>query len=342
MDYDREKKQDALRCLSLDDGREIWRFAYGMSVKRNHGMTRTTPSVTDKFVVAMAPKCHVVCLDAMSGELKWSLDLVKDFGATIPQWYAGQCPLIEGDRVILAPGGPEALVMAVELETGKVLWRTPNPRDWKMTHVSLVPLDYGGRRQYVYCASHGVVGVDARDGALLWETPDWKISIATVPTPIVMEPGRIFFSGGYNAGSLMLRLSEEGGKMIPRTEFRLDAQVFGATQHTPILHQGMIYGTRADGKFVCLGADGKIVWASDAGSNFGIGPFLLADGRFFVMNDSGRLTMVEASASKYAVLGEAQVLKGHDSWGPLALAGGRLLARDFTRMVCLDVAGATP
>lgn len=337
MDYDREKKQDALRCLSLDDGREIWRFAYPMSVKRNHGMTRTTPSVTDKFVVAMAPKCHVVCLDSVSGELKWSLDLVKDFGTTIPQWYAGQCPLIDGNRVILAPGGPEALVMAVELETGKVLWRTPNPRDWKMTHVSLVPVEFGGHRHYVYCASQGVVGVDAKDGALLWETTDWKISIATVPTPVVVDTGRIFFSGGYNAGSLMLKLTEEGGKIVPKTEFRLDAQVFGATQHTPILHQGLLYGTRADGRFVCLGTDGKIVWSSDAGTNFGIGPFLLADGRFFVMNDSGRLTMVEASTSKYAVLAEAQVLKGHDSWGPLALAGGRLLARDFSRMVCLDV-----
>lgn len=337
MDYDREKKQDALRCLSLDDGAELWRFAYAMSVKRNHGMTRTTPSVTERFVVAMGPKCHVVCLDATTGELKWSLDLVKDFGTTVPQWYAGQCPLIEGDRVILAPGGPDALVMAVALESGNVVWRTPNPREWKMTHASLATIDFAGRRQYVCCGSHGVVGVDAKDGSVLWETMDWKISIATVPTPVVLDGGRIFFTGGYNAGSLMVRLVEEGGRIVAKNEFKLDAQVFGATQHTPIVHEGMIYGIRADGRFVCLGADGKIVWTSEAGTNFGLGPFLLADGRFFVMNDSGKLTMIDASPAKCSVLGEAQVLKGHDAWGPLALAGSRLLARDFTRLVCLDV-----
>ncbi|MEI6783877.1 MAG: PQQ-binding-like beta-propeller repeat protein [Verrucomicrobiota bacterium] len=90
MDYDRDKKQDALRCLSLADGREIWRYAYPVSVKRNHGMSRTVPAVTDKLIVAMGPKCHVVCLNPVTGELRWGLDLVRQYGATVPPWYAGQ------------------------------------------------------------------------------------------------------------------------------------------------------------------------------------------------------------------------------------------------------------
>ena len=85
-------------------------FAYTMPVKRNHGMTRTIPAVADKFVVAMDPKCHVLCLDAATGELRWGLNLVREFGATIPPWYAGQCPLIDGKAVILAPGGHDALL----------------------------------------------------------------------------------------------------------------------------------------------------------------------------------------------------------------------------------------
>ena len=138
MDYDREKKQDALRCLSLADGREIWRYAYPVSVKRNHGMSRTTPAVTDKLVVAMGPKCNVVCLDSTTGELRWGLDLVRQFGATIPPWYAGQCPLIDKGAVILAPGGKESLLLALESETGKILWQTPNPHGWKMPHSSIM------------------------------------------------------------------------------------------------------------------------------------------------------------------------------------------------------------
>ena len=82
MDYDYDKKQNALRCLSLADGGEIWRYAYPLPIKRNHGMTRTVPALSDKFVVAMDPKCHVLCLDAATGELRWGMNLVREFGAT--------------------------------------------------------------------------------------------------------------------------------------------------------------------------------------------------------------------------------------------------------------------
>ena len=340
MDYDREHKQDALRCLSLADGREIWRFAYPNSVKRNHGMSRTVPAITDKLVVALGPKCHVVCLDSVSGELRWGLDLVRQYGTTVPPWYAGQCPLIDNGKVILAPGGKNALLLALEAETGKVLWQTPNPHAWKMTHSSVMPMEFDGERMYVYCANNGVVGVSAKDGSILWETTAWKISIATVPSPLILDGGRIFLTGGYNAGSLMLQLTKDQGRFVPQTVFKLEPEVFGATQHTPILYEKYLYGVRADGKFACLTLEGKPVWTSRGGPQFGLGSFILADGLIYAMNDSGLLRLIQATPEKYALLAQAQVLKGRESWAPLALVGGRLIARDLTRMVCLDVAAS--
>jgi outer membrane protein assembly factor BamB len=338
MDYDREHKQDALRCLSLGEGAEIWRFAYPVAVKRNHGMSRTVPTVHGSSVVAIGPKCHVVCLDATAGTLRWGFDMVPQFGATVPPWYAGQCPLFDQDKLILAPGGKDALLAALDPATGHVLWQTPNPRGWKMTHSSVVPMEFAGKRMYVYCASLGVVGVSAEDGALLWETSDWKISIATVPSPVVLEGGRIFLSGGYNAGSLMLQLHEEEGRIVARTAFKLDAEVFGATQQTPIYHQQHLYGVRPDGQFVCLDPTGKVVWTSGAGEQFGMGSFLLSDGLLFALNDSGTLRLIEATPDRYNRLAQAPVLlDGRESWGPMSLAGTRLIARDLTRMVCLEV-----
>ena len=82
-------------------------------------MSRTTPALTDKYVVTIGPKCHVACLDAATGELHWFIDLVKDHGAKVPAWYAGQCPLIENGKVILGVGG-DALITAVDIETGEV------------------------------------------------------------------------------------------------------------------------------------------------------------------------------------------------------------------------------
>ena len=63
----------------------------------------------------------------------------------------------------------------------------------------------------------------------------------------------------------------------------------------------------------------------------------MADGLILAMNDSGLVRLIDANPEKYTLLGQAQVLKGRESWGPMALAGGRLIARDLTRMVCLDV-----
>jgi outer membrane protein assembly factor BamB len=337
MDYDREKKQDALRCLALADGKEIWRYAYPVSVKRNHGMSRTVPAVTDKFVVAMGPKCHVICLDAITGELRWGYDLVRQFGTTIPPWYAGQCPLIENNTVVLAPAGKDVLLIGVDIESGKVLWQSPNPKGWKMTHASITPIEFGGERMYIYCGSGGVAGVSAKDGRILWDTTAWKISIATVPSPVALEGGQIFLSGGYNAGSLLLQLKSENGQFEAKTLYKLDPETFGATQQTPICYDKHLYGVRPDGQFACLDLEGKPVWSSGPSQQFGLGSFLLADGLIFVLNDSGTLSLIEATPEKFNLLARAQVLQGRESWGPMALAGTRLLARDLTRMVCLEV-----
>jgi len=336
MDYDRTAQADALRCLSLADGKELWKFSYPLPIKRNHGMSRTVPAATDKFVVGLGPKCHVSCLDAASGKFQWGIDLVREYGTTVPAWYAGQCPLIDGDKVILAPSG-SSLMIAVDLATGKVLWKTPNPRDWKMTHVSITPMEIAGRKTYVYCGHRGVAGIAADDGSILWETSDWKISIATVATPVPVSSNRIFLSGGYEAGAMMLEIANQDGKFQAKPAFRLDADTFGATQQTPVLHEGHLYGVRPNGELVCLDLNGKVLWASGMGHRFGLGPFLVANGKILVMNDDGDLTMAQATPEGFKILAHAKVLDGHDAWGPMTIAGTRLIVRDLTRMVCLDL-----
>jgi outer membrane protein assembly factor BamB len=207
-----------------------------------------------------------------------------------------------------------------------------------MTHSSVMPLDFRGRRMLVYCASDGVVGVSAEDGSILWQTSEWKISIATVPSPLCLPEGKIFFSGGYNSGALFMQLEERDGAFTPRTLVRLKPGQFGSTNHTPILFDGHIYGVRdKDKELACLDLQGKEVWHSGSEHRFGLGPYLIADGLIYVMSDDGVLTMVEASPKGYKQLGRAQVLDGHDAWGPMAMAGSRLLVRDLTRMACLDV-----
>ena len=339
LDYDFQEKADTLRCLSLADGKEIWRFSYPMRISPDHGVSRTIPAVTENYVVTIGPKCHVLCLDLRTLEAEkkkyWMIDLVRQYQAVIPDWFAGQCPLIEDDKAIIAPGG-KALMIAVDCATGDVLWETPNPRKWQMTHSSITPMEFKGTRIYVYWASGGVVGVSAEDGKLLWETDQWHTRTDSAPSPVIIGEGRIFLSGFYNAGAIIIQLEQENGIIQPRIMKRLKQREFGSRQQTPIFYQDYIYGVRPDKRLVCLDVDGNILWDSGA-DKFGWGPYLIADGLIYVMDDDGVLTIVEATSRQYRNLDQVKVLSGKESWGPMALVSGRLIVRDMETLACLDI-----
>lgn len=340
LDYDEAAQADTMRCLSLDDGREVWRNSYPVAVTRNHGISRTVPCVVEDSVISIGPRCHVACWDARSGECRWLMDLVREHGAREPRWYTGQCPLVDQGRLVLAPCG-DAMLMAVDYKSGEVIWRSPNPRRWEMTHVSVMPMDFAGRRMYVYCGSGGVAGIAAEDGALLWETVEWPVQFAHAPSPLPLPGGRIFLCSGYgnDTGAMILQLSEAGDKFAVKVAARLTPKQFNAEQQTPILYQGCLIGARkrGGGQLVCLDMEGKELWNSGS-DRFGHGPFVIADGLIFALESGGRLVVAEASITEYKRLAEFQVFEnGTDAWGPIAVASGRLVVRDMTRMACLDV-----
>lgn len=336
IDYDMTNLADAIRCFSLDDGKEIWRYSYPVKVKRNHGMSRTVPAVAGGFIVTIGPKCHVVCLNARTGQFIWSIDLVKEYGTTEPLWYAGQCPRIEGGWAIIAPAG-SAMMIAVDCATGQVVWKADNLDKWKMTHCSILPMEFAGKRMYVYPASGGVVGIDAQSAQILWKTGQWKLT-TNVPTPVDVRDGKIFLSGGYNQGSAMLQLTQQGDTIVPKILYRLKADVFGADQQTPIFYKNYIYGVRPNKEFVCLNLDGKILWSSGEANKYGLGPYIIADDKIIVLNDEGVLSLIEARPDRFRLLTSSRVLLGHDCWGPLALVNGRLMVRDLTTISCIDIA----
>lgn len=349
LDYDVAREADALRCLALADGREIWRRWYTVRIKRNHGISRTIPAVAERFVVSMGPKCHVLCVAPDSGRFLWSIDLVKDYGARVPMWYTGQCPIVDGETVLLAPGG-KALMMGVDGVTGKVLWETPNPRAWGMSHASIAIMTAAGRRMYVYPAIGGVVGVAAdgpERGKVLWESSEWNHTVVA-PSPVPLPDDRLFLTAGYGVGSRMLRIVESNGVLAAKTEYVLDRRTFACEQHTPVFHEGLLYSVLpADAgalrqQLVCMRPDGTQVWSSGESRRFGLGPFLVADGKIFILSDDGSLTMARLNGPGVEWLATAKVLPGPEAWAPMALTEGRLLVRDRDRMVCLDMKARDP
>jgi outer membrane protein assembly factor BamB len=194
-DYDESTSEYLIRCLRLDDGKELWRFKEKRLIRPNHGITRTVPATDGRYLFSLDPKAVLHALDAATGKELWRKNLVRDYGSTIPPWYNGQCPLIEKDRVLIAPAGTSALVVALDKATGKELWRTPNPDGWVLSHSSLMPARLGGVDQYLFSVLQGTVGVAAADGKRLWHFP-FKFNLSVSPSPLVIDAERVYVTGG--------------------------------------------------------------------------------------------------------------------------------------------------
>jgi outer membrane protein assembly factor BamB len=141
---------------------------------------------------------------------------------------------------------------------------------------------------------------------------------------------------------MMLQLNRQNGTISAKRVFRLKPEVFGSEQQTPVFYDDHIYGIRPDKLLTCLDLNGQVVWTSPTTHRFGprgLGPYMIADGLIYIMNDKGTLTMAKATSAGYEQFAEAKVLEGHESWGPMAIASGRLIVRDMNRMICLDVSG---
>lgn len=347
LDYDEERRADILRCFSFDDGTEIWRRGYDLFVKRNHGMSRTVPAATDKYVVTIGPKCHVMCVDADSGDFRWGVDLEREYATEVPLWYTGQCPLIDDSVAVFAVGG-SSLIIAVDCETGEVVWETPNPNNWKMSHSSVMPFSIHGKKMYVYCAIGGIVGIGAEGeeaGKILFESGLWNHNVIA-PSPVYLGHGRIFLTAGYGAGSSVIEIkSEDGIFSVESLQVLKPEEGMASEQQTPIFYKGYLFSILPKdagplrNQFVCCHPDdcSRFIWASGKTNRFGLGPYIVADDKFFILSDDGVLTVARASMTEYVQLGQAKILEGVDAWGPLALVGGRLLARDSRRLVCVDL-----
>jgi outer membrane protein assembly factor BamB len=238
----------------------------------------------------------------------------------------------------------------LDLATGSVLWETPNPTDLRASHSSIMPMTVGGARTYVYAAIGAIVGVSAEAGdrgRLLWESRDFDATVIA-PSPVAVGEDRVFCTAGYGAGSIMLSVARGvgGTGVAASTVYKhRPTDGFACEQQTPVLFEGNLFGIMPKDagplreQLVCWDPDGGVVWSSGESNRFGLGPYLVADGKLVILNDDGVLTIAEAGAGGYRPLASAKILDGPDAWAPMAIAGGLLIARDTHRMVCVDIRG---
>lgn len=348
LDYDENLEADCLRAFSLLDGRELWRRFYKLKIRRNHGKSRTVVSVQNGKVLTLGPLGHLMCVDQFNGNLLWTKDLTAQFGAEIPQWYAGQCPLIDGNLAIIAVGASKNLIVAFDLNTGEIVWQTDNPLKIKMSHSSIIKMDILGKSQYVYCGLGGIVGVsaDLKDsGKILWSCDTWKPNVFA-PSPVQISESKIFLTAGYGAGGAILELQNDGQNFSAKIIKNWKAK-FGAAceQQTPIVFKERLFtilpkdaGGNNSLMAVCdINEDCKIISTSPRDSRFGIGPYMFINDKIFVLDDNGNLSVLDFENDKLKTISKKNILSGGDSWAPMAFSSGLLILRDSKELVCLDL-----
>ena len=349
LDYVEALSSDALRCLDLETGAEIWRRWYRSPMRRNHGFSRTVPVIGEGYIITIGPMGHVMCCDPETGDLLWAIDMQKDFGTTIPQWHSGQCPLVDDGILVLAPAGEEILLAGLDCLTGEILWSTPNTINYDKSHSSIMPMTIAGKRTYVYIGLGGVCGVSAdKDdiGTLLWHVSTWRPSTAAVPSPVQIAQNRIFLCAGYGVGGALLEVNRQGERWNAAiTQQYNPRDGISCEQHTPIFYNNMLIsvlpksGGPMRSRVVCYSPTNlnNPLWISEGDETIVDGPYIVINNHLFAFSETAELFVYEILQQSMRLLKRQKIMDGSDAFGPLSYADGILVLGDDHTLMALKI-----
>ncbi len=335
---DRQKGQaDVLRVFDFKTGEEVWTFGYPAPGRISHAGSRCTPAVGETYIYIVGPKGHFHCVDRTTHKPVWQKNILQDYDVGEPTWSVAQSPLIYKDTVVVAPQADKVGVAAFDLATGSVKWESDpvGPMDYASPMVRTI----GGVEQITIVNRQGPRAVEPGTGKLLWKY-DHRCRIL-VPPMTALPESRFFVTGGYNAGSAVIRVTKGAGGFEVEELAKIDK--VGSHIQPGLFHDGHVYALcntneRRDG-LVCFDLQCDIVWQTERNPNLSKGGFILtADNLIYIMDGAkGDLHIVEPSADGFKSLDSVKLLGGKEIWGPLALSDGYLVIRDQQQMKCVDI-----
>ena len=318
---------DVVRALDLNTGKQVWEYAYPEPGRPDYGYARSTPTVDGDKVYTLGRLGTLNCLNAKTGQKIWSRNIVKDFTGQLPKWQLAMSPFIDGNNVILCPGGQNASVVALKKTTGETVWQGGGSD--KPGYATPVIATLAGKKQYLIFTGFAITGVDPANGKLLWSHP-WKTQHdVNAAAPIQIGPNHVFITSGYGHGCALLKV--EPGKVAVEWENKEIVAHFSSS----VLVDGIIYGTGDPGFLTCLDPKtGKALWKKD---NFEKGGIIVVDGAIIGLDGrGGDLIMAEAKPDGYKELGRIKPLGGQ-SWTAPVPAQGKLLVRNKSTLACLNL-----
>jgi outer membrane protein assembly factor BamB len=322
-----------VHALDAKGGRIVWSTPVG-KVGGNYEGPRSTPTVDGDRVYALGQWGDLVCLSAADGTEVWRTNLVDDFQGQMGDWQYTESPLVDGDRVVVTPGGPQGAMLALDKSDGKPLWRSKGFTD-QAQYSSIVNATIGGRPTYLQLTQKSLVGINPENGSVIWRA-DRPGQTAVIPTPVYADD-HVFVTSGYGVGGDLFKISQRGGKFTAQRVYHkndLDVHVGGV-----VLLDGHVYGTTDPGTLTCFELlSGKERWADEGP---GKGATAYADGHLYVRNEGtpGDVTLVEATPKGYVEKGFLKQPRGSgkNTWPPPVIADGKLYLRDQDMLFCYDI-----
>lgn len=321
-------KNDLVRALDAATGQEFWRYAYPDAEVNRYGFAAATPLVHAGKVYTWSRQGRANCLDAASGRLLWTRDLVADCQGIAPEWKFCASPVADGRRILFLPGGPRAAIVALDQDSGETLWQAGGGKPGYATPVLAT---IGGRRQYVCFLGDGLYGFDPeRDapGEQLWRLP-WPTKYDKKgTTPLCIGERLLIATAEGNDGGLI-----DAAGATPQIVWKHNR--FQDHFPTGIYYHGRVYGSSDPRYLVCLDpSTGSILWQREAGQFASV---LGIDDTVIVLNGSnGELAMLDATLTPGPELGRCKGLGGR-SWTAPIVADGRLYVRSDKELGCLDL-----
>ena len=328
-----------VEARSVADGKSVWRSRIG-KVGPNKGPqypgARSTPTVDGPLLFALGSDGDLACLETSSGELRWQKNLRTDFGGQPGNWAYSESPLVDGDAVVVTPGGGDATIVALNKKSGDVIWKSALAEAAQAAYASALIVEGPGGKQYVQFLQKGLVGVEAKTGRFLWRYDKTaKGSPANIPTPVV-HAEYVYSAAGRSGGGLVKLKSNQDTVEAEEVYFtpKLPTSIGGA-----VLFDGNLYGTNTQGLLCADFASGDVKWQQ---RSVGAGSTCAADGRLYVHGEKGDVALVEATPEEYREKGRFALPDQPDrgrsqAWAYPVVANGRLYLRDLGALWCYDI-----
>lgn len=337
-------KQEVVAGLNAANGQALWATPLGVAKYEGGGDSgtpdnkggdgpRSTPTVDGNNVYVISCDLQLVCIDAAKGTKRWTRDIVKEHAGVNITWKNAASPVIDGNLIFMAGGGPGQALLAFDKETGKNVWKT---QDDKMTHSTPIVRDIMGVRQVIFFTQKGLVSCEPKTGSVLWRF-DFPFKVSTAISPVV-EKDIVYVSAGYGVGAGACKLTKTGSTFEAKELWRTPNQLPNHWS-TPVVKDGYLYGMfqfkdYGKGPLKCVElATGKEMWSQNG---FGPGNVLLVDNHIMVLGDAGQLVLVEATPKAYNEVSRAKVISGK-CWSTPALSDGKVYLRSTTEGVCVDI-----